>query len=185
MLLLERSFKEGWPVVADFQEDVASGWGEIKKTLYIQHIANNIDPVNRTFSFHLPLENASKAVEKDGGTQLLWRFRPGQKVQLLVRVEKLENVFVLPADAIVRDGPETFVFTQNVNTFVRKPVRLLLLERERAVLANDGSLIPGSFVTQSAAAQLNRMVKAGGSSGIPKGYHIHADGSLHKNEDEK
>jgi len=36
---------------------------------------------------------------------------------------------------------------------------------------------------QSGAAQLSRMVKAGGS-GVPKGYHIHADGSLHKNEDE-
>jgi hypothetical protein len=28
------------------------------------------------------------------------------------------------------------------------------------------------------------MVKAGSSSGVPKGYHVHADGSLHKNEDE-
>ncbi len=184
MILLERNFKEEWPVEADFQEDVASGWGEIKKTLYIRHIANNIDPVNRTFSFLLPLENASEAVKRDGGTKLLWRFRPGQKVRLLVRVEKLKNVFVLPADAVVRDGPEAFVFTQNVNTFERKGVRVLLLDRERAVLANDGSLTPGSFVVQSAAAQLNRMVKAGGSGGVPKGYHIHADGSLHKNEDE-
>lgn len=182
--LLERSFREGWPVEVDFQENALSGWGEVNQTLSIRHIANSIDPVNRTFAFQLPLENESRAVSRDGATQLLWRFRPGQKVRLGVRVEKLENVFVVPTDAVVRDGVDAFVFTQNVNTFERKPVRLLLLERERAVLANDGSLTPGSFVAQRAAAQLNRMVKAGGSGGVPKGYHIHADGSLHKNEDE-
>jgi hypothetical protein len=103
---------------------------------------------------------------------------------VLVRVERFENVFVLPADAVAQDGLETFVFTQNVNTFERKPVRLLLHDRQRVVLANDGSLAPGIYVVQRAAAQLNRMFKAGGNSGVPKGYHIHADGSLHKNEDE-
>jgi multidrug efflux pump subunit AcrA (membrane-fusion protein) len=114
---------------------------------------------------------------------MLWRFRPGQKVRILVRVEQIDNVFVLPADAITREGPEAFVFSQNVNTFERKSVRVLLQDRQHAVIANDGSLVPGTYVVQSAAAQLNRMLKAG-SSGVPKGFHIHADGSLHKNEDE-
>jgi membrane fusion protein, heavy metal efflux system len=122
---------------------------------------------------------------KDGErTQTLWRFRPGQKVRLHVRVEEMKNVFVLPADAVTRDGPEAFVFTQNVNTFTRRPVRVLLQDRQQVVIANDGSLPPGTYAVQSAAAQLNRMVKAGGASGVPKGYHVHADGSLHKNEDE-
>lgn len=181
--LLERSVKEGWPVEVDFQEDAAAGWPALDQTFRIRHMANNIDPVNRTFAFWMPLDNQSRAVEEDGRTQLLWRFRPGQKVRVLVRVEKFDNVFVLPADAVTREGPEAFVFTQNVNTFERKPVRVLLQDRQHVVIANDGSLIPGTFVVQAAAAQLNRMVKAG-SSGVPKGYHIHADGSLHKNEDE-
>ena len=106
-------------------------------------------------------------------------------MRLRVRVEQLENVFVLPADAVARDGPEAFVFTQNVNTFERKPVRVLLPgprpggDRQRRV-----ARCPGSRSSSSrAAAQLNRMVKSQ-SSGVPKGYHVHADGSLHKNEDE-
>jgi cobalt-zinc-cadmium efflux system membrane fusion protein len=182
--LLERSFKEGWPVQVEFTEDAAAGWGEFKQTLSIRYIANSIDPVSRTASVILSLENESKTVDRGEGTQLLWRFRPGQKVRLLVRVEKLENVFVLPTDALVREDANAFVFLQNVNTFERKPVRLLLIDRKRAILANDGSLVPGSFVVQSAAVPLNRMLKSGGGSGVPKGYHIHADGSLHKNEDE-
>lgn len=181
--LLERSVKEGWPVDVDFQEESAIDWPALKQEFRIRHLANNIDPVNRTFAFWIPLGNESRTVDVPGNKQLLWRFRPGQKVRVLIRVERLDNVFVLPTDAVVREGADAFVFTQNVNTFERKPVQVVSQDREHVVLANDGSLLPGSFVVQSAAAQLNRMVKAG-SSGVPKGYHIHADGSLHKNEDE-
>lgn len=181
--LLEKSVTERWPVEVDFEEDASAGWGEIKQAFRIRQMANTIDPVNRTFAFLLPLENESRVVDDEGRKQTLWRFRPGQKVRLLVRVEEVNNVFVLPADAVARDGAEAFVFTQNVNTFERVSVRVLLQDRQQVVLANDGALPPGSFVVQGGAAQLNRMVKAGGG-GVPKGYHIHADGSLHKNEDE-
>ncbi len=182
--LLERSVKEHWPVEVDFQEDATAGWGEVKQTFHVRHLANTIDPVNRTFAFQLPLENQSKVVEHDGRAQTLWRFRPGQRVRLQVRVAEVKNVFVLPADAVAREGADAYVFTQNVNTFERRPVRVLLQERDRVVLANDGALPAGIFVVQGGATQLNRMVKSGGSGGAPKGYHIHADGSLHKNEDE-
>jgi len=182
--LLERSVAERWPVEVDFQEEASAKWGEFKQILRIRHLSNTIDPVNRTFAFLLPLENESRVLQDDGRTQTLWRFRPGQKVRLHIRVEEMKNVFVLPADAITRDGGEAFIFTQNVNTFTRKPVRVLLQDRQKVVISNDGSLAAGTYAVQSAAAQLNRMVKAGGASGVPKGYHIHADGSLHKNEDE-
>ena len=182
--LLEKSVKEKWPVEVDFQEDAAAGWGEIKQVFHIRHLSNTIDPLNRTFAFTMLLENQSRTIERDGHKQMLWRFRPGQKVRLLVHVEEMKDVFVLPVDAVAREGPEAFIFTQNVNTFERRPVRILLQDRQQIVLANDNSLPPGSYVVQSGAAQLSRMVKAGGSGGAPKGYHIHADGSLHKNEDE-
>ena len=100
---------------------------------------------------------------------------------------------MLPPDAVVQDGPETFVFTQNVNTFEKKSVRALFRERGRVVIANDGSLptykdegkvLTVPSVALAAAAQLNRMTR-GGSAGVPRGYHVHADGSLHKNEDEE
>ena len=190
--LLEQSIKAGWPVEVDFQESAGADWPSIDQTFAIGHIANTIDPITRTFAFLIPLENQSKTVDHDDKSQLLWRFRPGQKVRLYVRVESLDDVFVLPADAVVREGPEAFVFTQNVNTFERKSIHVLFHDRDRVVIANDGSLptflkskerwtIPA--VVRNAAAQLNRMAKAG-SSAVPKGFHIHADGSLHKNEDE-
>ncbi|MCA9014876.1 MAG: efflux RND transporter periplasmic adaptor subunit [Planctomycetaceae bacterium] len=182
--LLERSVKEGWPVEVDFQEHASSDWPAVNQRFPIQYLSNVIDPVNRTFAFRMPLENQSRVVKHDGQTQVLWRFRPGQKVRLLIRVEKIENVFVLPADAVAREGAEAYIFTQNVNTFNRKPVRVLERDRRHTVIANDGSLTPGSFVVQGSAEQLNRMLKSSSGDDLPEGYHIHADGSLHKNEDE-
>ncbi|HQR43219.1 MAG TPA: hypothetical protein PLX97_11060 [Gemmatales bacterium] len=181
--LLERSVKERWPVEVDFREDVTTGWPPLDQTFRIGHMANTIDPVNRTFAFLVPLVNQSRVVEDENRIQTLWRFRPGQKVRILVRVEKLDNVMVLPADAVAHDGPEAYVFSQNVNTFERKPVRIVYQERQAVVIANEGAFVAGTYLVQSGAAQLNRMIKAGGT-GVPKGYHIHADGSLHKNEDE-
>src|SRR6185295_20312445 len=97
-----------------------------------------------------------------------------------------------PADAVVFEGADAFVFTQNVNTFERKSVHVLFRDRDQVVIANDDALptyVKGKerwtihAIARTAAAQLNRMAKAG-SIATPTGYHVHADGSLHKNEDE-
>ena len=42
----------------------------------------------------------------------------------------------------------------------------------------------GVLMMASATAQAECVKKAGSGTGVPRGYHIHADGSLHKNEDE-
>ena len=178
--LIEKAVKEGWPVQVDFMEDEAAGWPALDQTFMIRHIANTIDPASRTFAFYLPLANQSRSIAKNDGTLLLWRFRPGQKVRLHVRVEKLDNVFVLPADAVVREGPEAYVFRQNGDILERKPVQVIYMDRQHAVLANDGSVPAGVFVAQNAAVQINRVLKAGSSS-LPSGFHMHADGSIHSN----
>lgn len=182
---LERAVKEGWPVEVDFQEPEGTGWLPSKQVFHIQHLANTIDPVNRTFAFRMPLVNESKVIQQGATSQTFWRYRPGQKVRIQVPIEKWDNVFVLPKDAIAKDGLESILFTQNVNTFLRRPVKVLLQDRQTVVIANDSTFPAGLFVAQSGAAQLQRMMKSQ-TSGAPPGYHMHADGSIHKNgEDEK
>ena len=182
--LLERAAKEGWPVQVEFMEEETSRWPVIETAFTIRHIANTIDTASRTFAFYLPLVNQSRSFEKDDRTLMLWRFRPGQKVRLDVRVEKLDNVFVLPADAVVREGPEAYVFRQNGDLFDRKPVRVVYQDRKHVVIANDGSIPPGLFVAQNGATQINRVLKSG-SGGLPAGFHMHADGSIHSNSAHK
>jgi multidrug efflux pump subunit AcrA (membrane-fusion protein) len=177
--LVGRAAKEGWPLEVECLEEAGGSWPPLDQPFTIRHIANTIDPATRTFAFFLPLRNQSRGFEKDGRALLLWRFRPGQKVRLHLKVEKLEDVFVLPADAAVREGPEAYVFRQNGDLFERKPVRVVYQDRRNVVLANDGGIPPGVFVAQSGATQLNRVLK--GQGGLPGGFHVHADGTVHAN----
>jgi hypothetical protein len=85
---------------------------------------------------------------------------------------------------VVRDGLENYLFIQNVNRFIRQSIRVIAQDRESVVVANDGSLVPGLAIVQDGAARLNRAIKSA-ASGAPPGYHVHADGSLHKNSNDE
>lgn len=173
--LLQQAAKQGWPVQAVVAEE-ANGWPATEDNLRIRHLANTVDPVSRTFAFYLTLANQSQAFTKDGQTFLVWRFRPGQRVRLKVPVQQFEGVFVLPADAVVREGAEVYAFRQNGDMFERKPVHLVLEDRDRVVVADDGSLGAGQFIVRNAAAALNRALKAkaGGGGGHEGHDHGHA-----------
>jgi cobalt-zinc-cadmium efflux system membrane fusion protein len=176
---LEKAAQQGWPIQIEFAEDDASHWPKLDQVFRIRHLANSIDPESRTFDFFIPLANQSHAYEQSSQSFVVWRFRPGQRVRLHVPVEELKDVIVLPAAALVREGPEAYVFRQNGDLFNRLPVRVLHEDRLSVVLANDGSVAPGWYLAQSGAASLNRVLKAQAASGTPAGFHVHADGSVH------
>lgn len=176
---LERAALQRWPVRIEFAEDEPAGWPPLPEAFAIRHLANTIDPESRTFDFFIPLENQARRYETGRESFVVWRFRPGQRVRLHVPVEELSDVIVLPAGAVVRDGPEAYVFRQNGDLFNRLPVHVLHEDRLSVVLANDGSVAPGWYLAQTAAASLNRVLEAQSASGTPVGVHVHADGTVH------
>lgn len=176
---LENAAQNGWKITVEFAEDDPDHWPPLENTFQIRHLSNSIDVASRTFDFFIPLENQSRSYMSEGETFVVWRFRPGQRVRLYVPVEKLENVFVLPAESVVREGPEAYVFRQNGDLFNRIAVQVLHEDRLNVVLANDGSIKPGLYFAQNAAASLNRVLKAQASSGMQPGVHVHADGTVH------
>ncbi|MFO0814142.1 MAG: HlyD family efflux transporter periplasmic adaptor subunit [Gemmatales bacterium] len=171
--LLEKAAQQSWQVKAEFAEE-SNGWPASESNLQIRHLANTVDPVSRTFAFFIPIANQSRSFGKDGRNYLVWRFRPGQRARLHVPVEQFEDVFVLPASAVVREGAEVYAFRQNGNTFERRPVHLLLEDRETVLIANDGSLGAGQFIVRNGAAALNRALKAKAASGGGHEGHDHA-----------
>ena len=177
--MLENAAQNSWPIEVKFAEDDRRHWPPLEQTFTIRHLANTIDPASRTFDFFIPLTNQSRAYEKDGQTFVVWRLRPGQRVRLHVPVEQFENVIVLPAAAVVREGPEAYVFRQNGDLFNRIAVHVLHEDRLNVVLANDGSLAPGFYLAQGSAASLNRVLKAQAASGVRADVHVHADGTTH------
>jgi membrane fusion protein, heavy metal efflux system len=176
---LERAAQGRWPIEVEFADDQPDAWPPLDQTFAIRHLANSIDPASRTFEFFVPLTNQSRSYEENGERFVVWRFRPGQRVRLHVPVEKMEGVIVLPAGAVVREGPEAFVFRQNGDLFERLPVRVLHEDRLKIVLANDGSVAPDWYIAQGSAATLNRVLKAQAASGVEPGVHVHADGTVH------
>lgn len=179
MPLIQQAAKEGYPLEVEFEERPGVEWPPAPKQLPIHHIENTIDVENRTFRFHLVLDNQWQTYKQAEHTGFLWRFRPGDRVRLRVAVEKLENVIVLPQAAVVREGPEAYVFRQNGDLFDRLPVHVVMEDRTHVIIANDGSIRPGAYIAQSAAASLNRVLKAQIASGQPANVHVHADGTVH------
>lgn len=177
---LEQAAQEGRAIEIEFAEDDRTSWPPIEQTFEIRHIANTIDPVSRTFNFYIPLTNQARAYKKQGEVYVVWRFRPGQRVRLRVPVERFEGVIVLPAEAVAREGPEAYVFRQNGDLFNRLPVNVLHEDRRDIVIANDGSVTPGTFLAQGSAASLNRVMKAQAASGVKVNLHVHADGTVHE-----
>lgn len=176
---LEKAAQNGWEISVEFAEDEPENWPELDQSFEIRYLSNSIDEQSRTFDFFIPLTNQSRSYEKSGETFVVWRFRPGQRIRLHVPLEELKDVLVLPNAAVVREGPEAYVFQQNGDLFNRIPVQVLHEDRLNIVVANDGSVTPGLYLAQSAAASLNRVLKAQAASGMRADVHVHADGTVH------
>src|SRR6056297_1557287 len=176
---LEQAAKEGRLISIEFTEDETDDWSEQLQTFQIRHLSNSIDTDSRTFDFFVPLSNQSHAYEKSGKQYLVWRYRPGQRARIQVPVEQFDNVFVLPSEGVVREGPEAYVFRQDGDLFKRIPVHVLHEDRSSVVIANDGSIRQGTYLAQNAAASLNRVLKSQTASGEQPGVHVHADGTVH------
>ncbi|MEC8301709.1 MAG: efflux RND transporter periplasmic adaptor subunit, partial [Planctomycetota bacterium] len=177
--LLENAAQQGWNIEVEFAEDDPEHWPDLDQKFEIRHLSNSIDTRSRTFDFYIPLQNQSRDYTKENETFIVWRFRPGQRVRLQVPIARLEDVLVLPVAALVREGPEAYVFQQNGDLFNRLPVHVLHEDRSHVVIANDGSVIEGVYLAQTAAAVLNRTLQAQAASGLPANVHVHADGTVH------
>ncbi|HEX7376585.1 MAG TPA: efflux RND transporter periplasmic adaptor subunit [Pirellulales bacterium] len=129
--------------------------------LHILYVADTVDPQSRAFHFYVRLPN-SLAHESGGPTGprfISWRFKPGQRLKLKVPVETWPKVIVLPAEAVVQEGPESFVFQRFGDHFDRRPVRIEYRDPYAVVVANDGALKLGDMVAASGAEQLQLALK--------------------------
>lgn len=180
LALIQNAARQQLPIEVTFETSDEEHWPPLAQPFQIEHVANLIDAATRTFAFYLPLENQYQIFEQEGQKRFLWHFRPGDRVRLRVAVERLENVFVLPQAAIVRDGPEAYVFRQNGDLFDRISVHVVHEDRLSVVIANDGRLRKGSYLAQNAAATLQRVLRAQLASGQPTNVHVHADGTVHE-----
>jgi multidrug efflux pump subunit AcrA (membrane-fusion protein) len=167
------AMQRGWTVTAMFES--SSGYEE-KPDLPFAYVANKVDPETRTLSFFVDLPNTIVRDEQNSQNQrfITWKYRPGQRLQLLVPVEEWEKQFVLPVDAVVKEGAEYFVFQENGDHFDRIPVHVKYKDQTSVVIDNDGSLFPGNVIARRGAHQMQMALKnKSGGGADPHAGHTH------------
>jgi multidrug efflux pump subunit AcrA (membrane-fusion protein) len=150
---IHQAIEKNWNISAVLETDAGP---ETIRGLKILYVAGKVDPESRTFHFYVALPNTRvRDVRTEAGRRFVsWRYKPGQRVQLVVPVEEWKNEIVLPVDAVAQDGAETYVFVPNGKRFERKPVHVKHRDRFQVVVANDGSVYPGDTVAMSGAQQM-------------------------------
>jgi len=172
--VLSQSAQRNWKITAVF-EGAANSVKRIEN-LDLVYSASEIDAEARSLSFfvRLPNEVAREVPSPNGQRFLDWKYRPGQRLQLLVPVEEWENQIVLPVDAIAREGAESFVFQQNGDHFDRVSVRVAYRDSTHVVVANDGSIFPGDVIALRGAHQMQMALKNKSGGGVdPHAGHNH------------
>lgn len=171
--LVTLALERAWPITVVFESNEKEPM--VRKDLRILYVSNSIDEEHRTLKFYVPLAN--EVVRDNPGTNGLmyrtWRFKPGQKVRLLLPVEHMTERIVLPADAVVKEGPDAYVFRQNGKLMEQVPVTLEHLDPRDAVLKNDGSVFEGDEVARNQAYQLHLALKKAQGGGEGGHHHSH------------
>ena len=164
---------QDWPVDGVVE---SKGKPQLIEELKILFVAGRVDAESRALHFYVTLPNKllRETATPDGRKFVYWRYKPGQRMQIRVPVERWEERIVLPVDGVAQDGAEAYVFQPNGDHFDRRPVHVEYRDQLFAVIANDGSIFPGDIVASSGAHQLQLALK--GRSGVaadPHAGHTH------------
>ena len=162
-----------WPISALVGENAEANRIE---NLELVRVDNEIDPATRTLKFYVGLSNdlIDEKPTPDGQRHVTWKYRTGQRLQLLLPVEQWTDQIVLPIDAVVREGIESFLFQENGDHFERISVHELYRDQTNVVIANDGAIYPGDVVALRGAYQMQMALKNQTGGGIdPHAGHSH------------
>lgn len=163
-----------WELTAIVEDD--SEKPEVIDGLKIVFVGNEVEPESRALHFYVGLANniVTESKSPDGHRFLTWKYKPGQRMQLRVPVERWPDRIVLPVDAVAQEGVEHYVFQQNGDHFDRVPVQVEYQDQFSTVVANDGSVFPGDVVATSGAHQLQMALKNKSGGGVdPHAGHNH------------
>ena len=162
-----------WPIAALIGENSEAIRIE---NLQLSRVDNEIDPATRTLKFYVSLKNdlIEEKPTADGQRHVTWKYRTGQRLQLLLPVEQWTEQIVLPIDAVVREGIESFLFQENGDNFERISVHELYRDQTQVVIDNDGTIYPGDVVALRGAYQMQMALKNQAGGGIdPHAGHNH------------
>lgn len=169
--------KNGWKAAIEYgaHED------EVQLAeLDVKFVDNHVDAETGTFRFFLEINNEEfhTTTDANGRTFKSWRFKPGQRVHIIIPVEELKGQFVFPREAVVEEGVDSFVFrrfsqTADFDEFEAVPVAVIYRDSKTVVVAGDGELRENNRVVLNNAYQLYLAAKADSGGGGHSHPHPH------------
>jgi membrane fusion protein, heavy metal efflux system len=143
--------------------------------LTILYVENQIDRDSRALRFYATLPNQVLRDHQtaDGRRFHAWRFKPGQRVEVEIPVERWEDRIVLPVEAVVQEGAHWFVFQDLGDRFLRKEIHVEHRDHRWAVVAADGTLEAGDLVAAKGAYQIHLALKQQAGGGDDHAHHHH------------
>jgi membrane fusion protein, heavy metal efflux system len=153
-----------------------AGSASLVEGLKIRYLENRIDAASRTQHFYVTLPNQLQGMQEtpQSGEYVQWLYKPGQRMQLRVPVERMIDRIVLPVEAVSQDGIDHYVFQAEEGHFDRRAVRVEYRDALYVVIANDGSVKVGAPIAMNAAQQLQLALKNKAGGGIdPHAGHSH------------
>lgn len=165
------------------------GHGSVIEGLELLYIDNHVDPKTQAYSFYIPMENEvlRDSTDERGHVFRSWKYKPGQRVHVQVPVDRLPDRMVLPAAAVVTDGPESFVFRlagrhaagegpdgKRLYDEMYEAIPVVIAHRDSnlVVIAPGGELKKGDLIAMNRAYQLLLAMKNATEGG--GGHHGHS-----------
>jgi len=144
--------------------------------LNILYIESEVKRDSRALRFYLRLPNALVRDEvTDTGHRFIgWRYKPGQRVEVLVPMDRWGDRLIVPVEAVVREGAESYVYELHDDHFHRRTVHVAHRDQRFAVIDADGEPAAGDVVAARGAYQIHLALKNEASGGVdPHAGHHH------------
>lgn len=175
VVAIRNAMQHQWKVTAEM--GLADSRIEVEN-LTISHLDNHVDPLSQTFPFYMALPNrvVGERMDSEGRLFRSWQFKPGQRAHVYLPTDFWPDSIVLPREAIVRSGPESFAFRlapgsafqrrlapserlsrlDRMRTWELEPVPVEVLHQDRrsVVIAQGDQLNLGDLVVVSRAYQV-------------------------------
>ena len=147
---------------------------EIIDGLRINYIDHEVGRETRALAFYVVLHNELEREQDEGNRHFVsWKYKPGQRLTLRLPSDTIDNVYVVPNEAVADEGPNRFVFVDRIDHFQRVPVRIVARDSIHTAIANDGSLKPVQRIALTRAHQLQMAIKNKSGGGVDA-HHGHS-----------
>lgn len=147
------------------------GTGPQLDDVRLSRMETHTDDTEREHAY-APLANAVVATSDDPPGRT-WRLRTGMQYLLAVPERRVDGVFVLPTDAVIRRGNERVILIADGDEFRAVPVTIVDEDGESVAIANDGAIFPNDPVLVRGAFEVGLAMQRDEGSGDAGHGHSH------------